>query len=235
MINPQLNNLHKSSISSGGHLNGRRIGFDAGGSDIKISAVVDGNVIHSQEIVWLPKLNQDPNYHFTNIYNAMKTSEDLGRSNATFISDITGRTTNKDFDEIIKLYVSDEKKMVDVGTGSIWYSIYSTAAIAFSDDAKKSIPFAMEFLKSGECPLEKVEETRKQMLAVRQAFSDLEPDKAVYDLHKPDLPPPWHGNIASTVTSCANLYTTADGKDLFTEVLALLDYAAEKKLSISAG
>ena len=27
----------------------------------------------------------------------------------------------------MRLYSSDEKKMVDVGTGTIWYSLYSTA------------------------------------------------------------------------------------------------------------
>ena len=56
-----------SSEEAGGHLDGRRIGFDAGGSDIKVSAVVNGEVISSEEIVWLPKLNEDINYHYDNI------------------------------------------------------------------------------------------------------------------------------------------------------------------------
>ena len=49
--------------SIGKHLDGRRIGFDAGGSDMKVSAVVDGEAIFSEEVVWLPKLNSDPLYH----------------------------------------------------------------------------------------------------------------------------------------------------------------------------
>ncbi len=65
-----------SSNPCGGHVNGRRIGFDAGGSDMKVSAVLDGKIIHSEEIVWLPKLNSDPNYHFENIYKAMKIAVD---------------------------------------------------------------------------------------------------------------------------------------------------------------
>ena len=40
-----------SSISVGGNLEGCRIGFDAGGSDRKVSAVVDGEVIYSEEVV----------------------------------------------------------------------------------------------------------------------------------------------------------------------------------------
>ena len=39
----------------GGHLEGCRIGFDAGGSDRKVSAVVDGRTVYSEEVVWHPK------------------------------------------------------------------------------------------------------------------------------------------------------------------------------------
>lgn len=47
----------------GKHLEGYRIGFDAGGSDMKVSAVIDGKAIFSEEVVWFPKLNSDPLYH----------------------------------------------------------------------------------------------------------------------------------------------------------------------------
>ena len=33
----------------GGHLDGCRIGFDAGGSDRKVSAVIDGETVFSEE------------------------------------------------------------------------------------------------------------------------------------------------------------------------------------------
>ena len=47
----------------GGHLDGCRIGFDAGGSDRKVSAVIDGESVYSEEVVWFPKTNSDPDYH----------------------------------------------------------------------------------------------------------------------------------------------------------------------------
>ena len=65
-----------SSLPIGGHLQGRRIGFDVGGSDIKVSAVRDGEVISSEEIVWLPKLNEDISYHYEFFYKAMKSAID---------------------------------------------------------------------------------------------------------------------------------------------------------------
>ena len=46
----------KSSASPvGRHLDGCRIGFDAGGSDRKVSAVVNGETVYSEEVVWFPK------------------------------------------------------------------------------------------------------------------------------------------------------------------------------------
>lgn len=63
-----------SSVSRpmGRRLGGCRLGFDAGGSDIKISAVKDGEPVFSTEIVWLPKENSDPEYHYKYIVDALK-------------------------------------------------------------------------------------------------------------------------------------------------------------------
>lgn len=58
----------------GRHLDGCRIGFDAGGSDRKVSAVVDGQSVFSEEVVWFPKTNADPAYHYAGIVDAMKTA-----------------------------------------------------------------------------------------------------------------------------------------------------------------
>lgn len=59
---------------AGGHLDGCRIGFDAGGSDRKVSAVVDGETVYSEEVVWFPKINSDPDYHYNGIVEALKTA-----------------------------------------------------------------------------------------------------------------------------------------------------------------
>lgn len=65
----------KSSASPvGRHLDGCRIGFDAGGSDRKVSAVIDGESVYSEEVVWFPKTNSDPDYHYQGILEAMKTA-----------------------------------------------------------------------------------------------------------------------------------------------------------------
>lgn len=60
------------SVTLGGHLNGCRIGFDAGGSDRKVSAVKDGEVLFSEEVVWHPKTTSDPSYHKDGIKAAFR-------------------------------------------------------------------------------------------------------------------------------------------------------------------
>ncbi len=56
----------------GRHLNGNRIGFDLGGSDRKTAAVIDGKVIFSEEVVWDPYMQPDPQYHFDGIMDSLK-------------------------------------------------------------------------------------------------------------------------------------------------------------------
>ncbi len=58
----------------GGYLQGARIGFDLGASDRKVSAVVDGEVIYSEEVVWEPRKHSDPAYHVEEIKKALKTA-----------------------------------------------------------------------------------------------------------------------------------------------------------------
>ena len=58
----------------GGHMDGCRIGFDAGGSDRKVSAVIDGECVYSEEVVWHPKTQSDPNYHYEHILDAFRTA-----------------------------------------------------------------------------------------------------------------------------------------------------------------
>ncbi|WCJ59539.1 ROK family protein [Fontisphaera persica] len=56
----------------GRHLNGCRIGFDLGGSDRKAAAVIDGKVVFSEEVVWDPVPQRDPQYHFDGIMDSLR-------------------------------------------------------------------------------------------------------------------------------------------------------------------
>ena len=61
-----------STRSLGRHLDGCRIGFDLGGSDRKAAAVVDGEVVFSDETVWDPYHQPDPQYHYDGIMDSLR-------------------------------------------------------------------------------------------------------------------------------------------------------------------
>jgi hypothetical protein len=66
--------VHETGKQLGRHLEGCRIGFDLGASDRKVSAVIDGEVVYSEEIVWEPVEQTDPNYHYTEVMAALNTA-----------------------------------------------------------------------------------------------------------------------------------------------------------------
>jgi predicted NBD/HSP70 family sugar kinase len=55
----------------GGHLEGCRIGFDLGASDRKVSAVIEGKAVFSEEVVWNPSIQTNPNYHYQEIMSML--------------------------------------------------------------------------------------------------------------------------------------------------------------------
>ncbi len=60
-----------TSIALGRNLDGYRIGFDLGGSDRKAAAVVNGEVVYSEEVVWNPYHEKDPNYHLEGVDDSL--------------------------------------------------------------------------------------------------------------------------------------------------------------------
>lgn len=62
----------ESTAPLGRHLEGCRIGFDLGGSDRKVAAVIDGKAVFSEEIVWNPIPEKDPQWHFEQINDSLK-------------------------------------------------------------------------------------------------------------------------------------------------------------------
>ncbi len=72
---------------TGGHLDGCRIGFDAGGSDRKVAAVIDGKEVFSAETVWHPKEESDPRYHVEGVRHSLRlAAAHLPRVDAVGIS-----------------------------------------------------------------------------------------------------------------------------------------------------
>ena len=118
-----------ASAPVGRHLDGCRIGFDAGGSDRKVSAVVNGESVYSEEVVWFPKTTSDPAYHFDGIVSAMKTAaskmprvDAIGVSSAgVYINNYTMnaslflKVADEDYEKYVKdIYIRAAKEIGDV-------------------------------------------------------------------------------------------------------------------------
>ena len=119
-------NEKKCSLSVGGHLDGCRIGFDAGGSDRKVSAVVDGKVVYSEEVVWFPKIKSDPDYHYNEILTAFRTAaskmprvDAIGVSSAgvyvntkIMVASLFLKVNDEDFEKKVKtMYIDVAKEL----------------------------------------------------------------------------------------------------------------------------
>ena len=124
----QLPQANESSVAIGGHMEGCRIGFDAGGSDRKVSAVIDGETVYSEEVVWHPKTSEDPQYQYDGIVAAFKTAaskmprvDGIGVSsagvfigNAPMVSSIFIRVPRSRREEVKTVYDRAAKEIGDV-------------------------------------------------------------------------------------------------------------------------
>ena len=77
----------EAAVAVGRHLEGCRIGFDAGASDRKVAAVVDGEPVFSEEVPWDPRHQSDPRYHYDGINHSLKrAAEHMPRVDAIGVS-----------------------------------------------------------------------------------------------------------------------------------------------------
>ena len=64
------------TMALGRHLDGCRIGFDLGATDRKVAAVIDGEPVLTEEVVWDPCHAADPSYHYNEITAGLKSAAD---------------------------------------------------------------------------------------------------------------------------------------------------------------
>jgi len=120
---------NEQSKPVGGRKAGCNIGFDAGGSDRKVSAVIDGEAVFSEEVVWHPKITADPDYHFNGIVDAFRRAaskmprvDSIGVSSAgiyidnrTMAASLFLAVSAEDFENKVKdIYIRAAKEIGDV-------------------------------------------------------------------------------------------------------------------------
>ena len=127
---------------------------------------------------------------------------------------------------------SDGKIIIDVGTYKNWNALYSTAWTLLKKD-RKQYKATFSFLKSGECEADKIGTVLNEISAIKNELKKIDASKAVYNYKKVSEKGPWENNEDNKLKSCADLFVTSEGDNLLNELLALLVYCRDNKLSIA--
>jgi len=106
----------------GGHFDGCRVGVDFGGSDYKAASVIDGEAVYSNETVWNPKINADPDYHFNGFVSAIRESaKNMPRVDAIGVSCAGLIENNRVL--AAQLYQKVPKDLFDSKVREIWFRV----------------------------------------------------------------------------------------------------------------
>ena len=122
----------------------------------------------------------------------------------------------------------DGKKIINVGTYDIWFAMYSTIMMK-CDSIRNEIEKAISFMDEKVCEYIDCLEVARQFNLIRDELSKYHPEEAVYDMNSLEKKAPWEGKVSPVVTSCGNLFTSADGEDLIGEVVATCVYCYYSK------
>ncbi len=111
-----------SEKSLGRHMKGCRIGIDLGGSRKKISVVVDGEVVLTDDALWQPKTNSNPDYHYEEIISIIKkAAQKIPRVDALGISSAGVIVNNRIM--ISSLFLEVEEDVFDAKVKDIFIRI----------------------------------------------------------------------------------------------------------------
>ena len=126
---------------------------------------------------------------------------------------------------------SDTKRSISIGGTDTWVTLCSTMRYYLADQRDK-FSHAFGFIENNHVPNQDCLITAREFNMIRDAFSQIAPEKIIYDEKHPDKQPPWENNISPTITSCANYLTSGNGDDLLAEIVKILTYAAYAKSDV---
>lgn len=129
------------------------------------------------------------------------------------------------------IVTKDSERAIDVGSPDILFSLYSTVMIKLKE-SHSELPYAIAFFQTRECKGDNALECARQINMIRDMLSQINPNDAVYDMNDTSKEAPWKGKMSSVVTSCGNMYTTSDGKDLLYEIVSILTYSYYCKVDV---
>ena len=129
------------------------------------------------------------------------------------------------------VFTTNNKRLIDVGSDRNWNVIRHTLEYRLHSIIP-TIPNAYKFLKTGECKYSQAYNIAKEINMLRDAFSQLKPEQAVYIEKNKVYAAFLENDLSSVVTSCANVFLTSDGKDLLFEIVSILVYSGVVEVDV---
>ncbi len=131
----------------------------------------------------------------------------------------------------MKIVSSDYKRTVDIGSIEIWDALCATVKTLLKKEG--DITLALNFLLNGSCESGNCIECAREINLIRDRLSQFSPNKVVYVESDRSYIPDWAKMISPVITSCANFFLTAEGKDLLFEIVSILSYGGLTDHAIS--
>ena len=122
----------------GRNLDGCRIGFDLGGSDRKCAALIDGEVVFSEEVKWDPYFQSDPAYHLAGIRHSLE----LAASHLPRVDAIGGSSAG--------VYVNNKVRVASLFRGITDAALFDAQVRDLFVDLAKSYGVPFEVLNDGD-------------------------------------------------------------------------------------
>jgi hypothetical protein len=114
-----------------------------------------------------------------------------------------------------------------VGTGDFLHAFFSTVAARLEPAGWGSRhPALMRTLYAGRIGGEDAARALAELEEVREGLREFAPSEVVWDYEDRERRPPWGDDIADTITSLADWFVTADGRDLIDVLHEALAHAA---------
>ena len=131
----------------------------------------------------------------------------------------------------MRVITKDCERAINIGSSDILFSLYSTTMVKLKDSYHE-LPEALRFLKTGICKCDNALECARQVNLIRDKLSQINPNDAVYDMNDLSKEAPWKEKISPVITSCGNMFTTSDGKDLLYELVCILTYSYYQNVDV---
>ena len=117
----------------------------------------------------------------------------------------------------------------ELGGSDFLHSFFSTISYHLEPNGwGTKYPVVLDRLYNEGIEVQQVPFAITEFKEIQQLLGALSPDNVVWDIDDLNLSPPWGCNISSSITNLSNYFVTSGGKNIFSVLFEMLEYAKEQ-------